>query len=142
MSLAASTTSVQPVELLGRWALRRRVRDEVSGLTGRVFGTLELRADGAEVRWLESGTFTWAGGQTAVSRELRIRPDADRWLVCFADGREFHPWQPGRPVLHPCRADTYRGLVVVDSDRRRLRVAWDVTGPAKQQRLISRCLRL
>ena len=81
-----------------------------------------------------------------VTRELLITPDDDdgasgTWTVRFADRRPFHPWTPGLEVVHPCRADTYRGLVLVDRDATRLRTLWDVTGPAKDQRLLTRCLR-
>jgi Family of unknown function (DUF6314) len=95
---------------------------------------------------------TWAGQALPVTRHLLIRRAdrstvADRdvataWVVCFADGRPFHPWRPGAPVVHPCVDDTYCGLVAVDAARRRLRIVWDVAGPAKDRRLFSRCTRL
>jgi len=45
----------------------------------------------------------------------------------------------GAPLVHPCRADLYRGVVSVD--RAQLRVLWDVTGPGKDVRLFTRCRR-
>ena len=108
---------------------------------GRVSGTVEFVTDGGAVRWCERGTFSWDGNAFDVTRELRIEPCGDGWMVRFDDGRDFHPWSPGSVVTHPCRADTYRGLVRVDVSRTVLRVLWDVTGPAKDQRLFTRCHR-
>ncbi|WP_375480007.1 DUF6314 family protein [uncultured Jatrophihabitans sp.] len=131
---------LSPLELLGVWRLERRIADRLAGASGRMTGTLSLTetADGA-VAWAERGVLWWAGREFESTRELLIRRDGAGWLVCFADGRPFHPWRPGRPVTHPCRADVYRGLV--DAAPRRLRVVWDVTGPAKDQRLLTRCSR-
>ncbi len=66
----------------------------------------------------------------------------DDWWMTFADGRAFHPWRLGQVVEHPCRADTYRGLLVLDRGATRLRIGWDVTGPGKHQRIVTRYLRL
>jgi Family of unknown function (DUF6314) len=134
--------SVQPTDLLGAWSLDRRVVDHASGAAGQVHGALELAAAGRDVRWLERGILTWQGRELTVTRELRIVPDRDGWMVRFADGREFHPWCPGQPVRHQCQADAYCGLLVVDTDRSRIRVCWTVIGPAKRQRLVTRCRRL
>jgi hypothetical protein len=35
----------------------------------------------------------------------------------------------------------YRGLVSVDAARQRMRVLWDVAGPGKEQRILTRCVR-
>ena len=126
-----------PTDLLGTWALARRTLDRRTRELGRMTGTLELVRDGDAVRWCERGTFRVAGQAFAASRELLLVPDGTGWAVCFADGRPFHPWQ--RRVEHPCNADVYRGLV--DAAPGRLRVLWDVTGPAKDQRILTRCRR-
>ncbi len=134
---------VLPTDLLGHWSLRRRLADRRAGAIGRVTGTLDLTLDGDRIRWFERGVLDWGGRAFEVHRELRIVPeDEGNWTVCFSDGRPFHPWNPGRAVEHPCRADLYRGLVAVDRGQTRLRVHWDVSGPAKDQRIISRCHRL
>ena len=133
---------VAPTELLGSWRLERRLADRTTDTIGRVTGTLRLSRLDDQVSWSERGVLSWAGRTMEVYRELRIRPEGAGWMVCFTDGREFHPWLPGESVLHPCRADRYTGLVLVDRDRRRLRVGWDVVGPAKHQRILTRCYRL
>jgi hypothetical protein len=137
--MRARTAGAQPPELLGRWRLQRRVADRRLGLSGRVVGELRLECDGSEIIWRESGLLSWNGAQVPVSRLLRLARDEDGWLVRFADGRPFHRWRPGQVVEHPCRDDVYRG--VVDASPSRLRILWDVTGPAKDQRILTRCVR-
>jgi hypothetical protein len=122
--------------------LRRRLVDRRTGRFGRVTGGLELTRAGSSVRWFEEGRFEWNGAVVPVTRELLLAPDGDGWQVRFADGRPFHWWRPGEVVSHPCRADLYRGLISVDPSRRRLRVLWDVTGPGKDQRIVTRCVRV
>ena len=138
---------MEPTELLGPWDLVRRIADRsVAGQPprfGRVAGTLTLALspDGTEVDWFEQGTLTWGGHDLAVTRRLRIVPDGSGWTVRFDDGRPFHPWRPGAPLVHPCRADVYRGVVSVDAAGAELRVLWDVSGPEKDVRLFTRCRR-
>ena len=134
----------EPTELLGTWVLDRRIvdRDGPRRAFGRVHGTLTLTAgDDGIVRWDERGELAWNGQHLTVFRTLHVVPDGSGWTVRFEDGREFHPWRPGALVVHPCRADTYRGLVAVDPAGDLLRVLWDVTGPAKDRRLFTRCTR-
>ncbi len=127
--------------LAGRWQLARRVHDRRLGAFGTVTGTLTLVPAAIGLRWLERGRFVFGGAAYDSTRELLLVPDGDGWSVRFADGRDFHPWRPGVVVTHPCRDDMYRGVVDVDATGTRLRTLWDVTGPAKDQRLITRCVR-
>ncbi|HEY6748371.1 MAG TPA: DUF6314 family protein [Mycobacteriales bacterium] len=136
---AAALSPRDPRDLVGRWALARRVADRVAGRQGTVSGLLTVSADGAGLRWDERGTLRWAGVERPVTRTYLLRERADGWWVDFPDGRPFHPWRPGAPVTHPCRADVYSGLVRVDGDR--IRTVWDVRGPAKDQRLVTRLYR-
>ena len=134
-------TDVRPTDLLGVWQLQRRLIDRRAGKFGHVDGWLELTLVGSVVHWLELGELDWDGNVYEVTRELHIVPDGDGWQVRFTDGRLFHDWRPGRLVEHPCRADLYRGLIDIDGDRRKLRVLWDVSGPGKEQRIVTRCVR-
>jgi hypothetical protein len=120
----------------GSWQLTRRVADRRTGQYGAVTGTLAITAEPAGQRWREQGLLRWADRELPVSRELMIRRLDGSWWMTFADGRAFHPWRPGEIVTHPCAADSYRGLVELRGDR--MRTLWDVTGPAKYQRLITR----
>lgn len=129
---------VSPLQLLGEWRLDRRLIDRRTGQHGTVRGRLVLASDGTGVRWSEQGELQWGGALFPISRELTIVADQLGWQVCFRDGRPFHRWQPGSVVVHPCRADSYCGLITVDRSRTRMRVLWDVVGPAKQQRILTR----
>jgi hypothetical protein len=122
--------------LVGRWQLRRRVADRVTGRHGTVAGLLTVVPDGKGFRWAEAGVLRWAGVDRPVTRTYLLRERAGGWWVEFADGRPFHPWRPGEWVTHPCRADVYTGLVTVDGDQ--IRTLWDVRGPGKDQRLVTR----
>jgi hypothetical protein len=135
------TAPPRPTDLLGVWQLDRRLVDRHNGGFGRVTGWLELTLVGSVVHWLELGRLSWGGASYEVTRELHIIPHGTGWQVMFTDGRAFHPWRPGDLVEHPCRQDLYRGLIKVDDARKRLRVLWDVTGPFKDQRIVTRCIR-
>jgi hypothetical protein len=131
----------RPTDLLGVWQIARRLADRRAGGFGTVSGWLELTLVGSVVHWLELGTLHWGGNSYEVTRELHIVPGDPGWQVRFDDGRPFHPWRPGEVVEHPCRADLYRGLIRVNAGRTHMRVLWDVRGPAKDQRIITRCVR-
>lgn len=129
-----------PVDLLGRWCLRRTIDDRLADETSRVTGTAVLSATGdGAVRWHEEGLLRRPGlAPTEVTRTLLVvppepGPDAAPWpwLVTFADGRPFHPWTPGVHVDHPCPPDHYRGRVALDLPAG-WSVTWEVRGPAKR----------
>lgn len=130
--------SVAPTELIGTWTLARRVHDRISRRHGRVSGAVEFSAAESGVRWIERGVLIWDGRELDVSRELQVVAAGPGWMVRFSDGRDFHPWRPGQAVTHPCRADVYCGQIDVNPSRSRIRIIWDVSGPAKDQRLYSR----
>jgi hypothetical protein len=128
---------VQPTDLIGTWSLHRSVLDRRAGTSGVVTGVTALRASGPDlVEWTESGTMTFAGRSTPVSRTLLVRrvPD-DRWAVHFADGRPFHDWVWGATVVHQCAPDEYTGVLAGDTERWTVR--WETRGPAKDHRLDS-----
>ena len=121
-----------PVTLLGDWHLSRVIDDRMTGRQSRIDGTLSLAAVSPDrIRWEEQARWHQPDGDIDVRRGLWVARDEDTraWWVRFEDDREFHPWMPGEPVVHPCGADSYRGLVHGTPDR--WTVEWDVTGPAK-----------
>jgi hypothetical protein len=80
-------------------------------------------------------------------RTLLLRPDrsadasAPYWRVEFDDGRSFHDWQVGMPLLHLCAADTYRGLVTA-TDADSWQITWNVSGPTKEYAMVTEYRRL
>jgi hypothetical protein len=131
---------VNPTDLLGGWHLSRRLRDRMSGVAGTVTGALLLTSEADEIVWREQGVLTVAAATYDVTRTYRLRDTADGWWVHFEDGRPFHPWLPGHWVRHPCSADLYDGLVRLDS-REAWRVLWRVSGPSKDQTILTRLAR-
>lgn len=136
----SAVRGAEPTDLLGDWALARRLNDRRARQHGTVRGVLRLRRAGEDVEWAENGTLSWQGSDIAVFRHYLLRRGDGGWWVLFPDGRPFHPWRPGSWVEHPCAADTYRGLVTVDSSLR-WRTLWDVDGPEKSQRIVTRLAR-
>lgn len=122
--------------LVGEWQLERRVVDRGLSSYGRVAGTLVIEPDNDRLVWYEQGTWTMAGRSHPFTRTYHI---SDGW-VFFDDGRPFHPWLPGEWVDHLCGEDTYRGLLDVGAAR--IRTLWDVSGPAKDQRIVTRLTRV
>lgn len=124
----------------GIWRLDRRVADRRTGRIGRVRGMLTVTGDAGGQCWTEAGELRWDGRVVPVRRRLLLRRLDGEWWVTFADDRPFHPWRPGEIVTHHCRADRYTGLI--DLRGARWRTRWDVTGPAKDQRLVTRLRRV
>lgn len=60
--------------------------------------------------------------------------DGSAWMT-FEDGRPFHPWLPGAVLEHRCGADLYVGRIDVAAGA--MRTTWRVTGPAKDQLLVT-----
>ena len=130
-----------PDGLVGEWRLRRRVVDYRLGWYGRMEGELVVaQSEGGALLWHEQGRLQLNGLSHSVTRDLRLADGPDGWWVSFDDGRPFHPWRVGEPVRHLCGADMYDGLFDLRGDR--LRILWDVSGPAKTQRLVTRLDRL
>lgn len=135
-----AAVAVEPTALLGDWRLCRRLRDQRAGRFGIVEGSLTLRAEGGLIAWHEEGTLRWNGSRTPISRDYQLRHTDEGWWMEFADGRAFHPWRPGHWVSHPCAADVYDGLVSITGPDS-WRTLWDVRGPDKSQRIITRLTR-
>ncbi|MFI5427485.1 DUF6314 family protein [Aeromicrobium sp. UC242_57] len=96
--------------------------------------------DDGRVRWAEQGRLRRGDLDVPVSRTLFVELRDAGWFVTFDDGRDFHPWEPGAEVVHPCAADTYVGRIeLVDADS--WTVEWNVTGPTKDYTMTSRLTR-
>jgi hypothetical protein len=121
-----------PTTLVGDWTLARSIDDRLTGQQSRIDGTLSLGVvSPGRIRWEEQGRWHQPHADIDVRRGLWVVRDeeAGAWWVRFDDDRDFHPWTPDEPVVHPCGADTYRGLVRGTPDR--WTIEWEVTGPAK-----------
>ncbi|MCA8879781.1 MAG: trigger factor [Rhodobacteraceae bacterium] len=130
-------------DFLGRWQVMR----EITGRPGpaRFEGEAEISPIESGARYAETGILTLAGGQAFRAERVYLwsrRPGGI--AVSFDDGRPFHEigLNGSRPeARHPCGADLYRVAYDFtrwpDWDSR-----WDVTGPAKDYRIVTRYRRL
>ena len=119
-----------PELLLGRWRMSRVVEDRRQATRSTVSGWLDLtRTADDRIHWAESGRWHRPDADVEVRRALWLVHQERGWWVLFEDGRDFHPWVPGDPVVHDCRPDTYGGLVTGTPERWTIR--WDVSGPEK-----------
>lgn len=134
---AATIAATDPAALLGDWRLTRTLSDQRAGLSGTMSGQLTLRSEGdGQIAWAEQGTLAWNGSRLPVSRSYRLQRAEEGWWLYFSDGRPFHPWTPGQWVHHPCREDSYRGLITITGPDR-WRTRWEVDGPDKEQRIMT-----
>ena len=135
-------TSLVPTSLVGSWKLARVIVDHLADEESRVEGTTRLTVDDdGRIRWVEDGTLFRRGVELPVSRVLFLQSRGERgWFVTFEDGRDFHPWEPGHRVEHPCAPDHYVGLVEAVAGGA-WGVTWRVTGPKKDYTMTSRLTR-
>ena len=124
--------------LAGRWDVERTLRhgDE----RGAFVGTATFEREGDGLVWDEEGELRLESYDGSASRRLRIVPAPPAWEVRFDDGRPFHPLDlaGGRcAAVHHCGPDLYEGEYVVLGDGA-LDVFWRVTGPEKDQEIVSR----
>ena len=138
--MPGNDAAIDPTALLGDWRLTRRLADRRTGRSGTVCGRLTLRSERGQIAWVEQGTLLWNGSRLPVSRSYRLLRAGEGWWLYFADGRPFHPWIPGRWVHHPCREDSYRGLITIAGPDQ-WRTRWEVDGPDKAQRIITQLSR-
>jgi hypothetical protein len=126
--------------LLGTWRVERALHDDGLGdgtFTGEATFT---REDGGVVRWVETGRLVLGRYDGPAARTLEIVPDGAGLQVRFADGRPFHrlDLHDGHCALdHPCGDDRYRGEFLVRGPDA-FAIDWQVSGPAKAQRLSGR----
>jgi hypothetical protein len=136
---------MDPSLMVGTWSIERDLLDRATGQRGAFIGTLIVTPNADGFDWSESGQLTWARRITPAFRHLALCRIDGQWWMTFADGRQFHPWVVGDPVVHPCAEDTYRGLITIAESGPdgvlKLRIVWDVDGPEKDQQIITRLRR-
>ncbi|MGV6847624.1 MAG: DUF6314 family protein [Marinibacterium sp.] len=132
----ATATPRRLADFIGHWHLGRRI-DPASGPRAQFEGAADwtLRGDGTAI-YAERGELRIAG-QTPVRAERRLIWGADL-NVWFADGRPFHTVPAtGGVAEHLCPPDHYR--VWYDfSDWPAFQTTWQVEGPRKSYRMVTR----
>lgn len=119
----------------GTWHLDR-VIDHGDGTRAVFAGMAMFRRDGDGLAYIEEGQLR-IGTATPITARQSYRWDSGL-IVRFPDGRLFHTVpEHGGAVHHFCDPDTYAGHY--DFSRwPGFSVAWQVTGPRKDYRMVSR----
>jgi len=132
---------MDPSALVGEWSIKRNLLDRATGQRGLFVGTLAVAPNPDGFCWSESGELSWSGRTLPAFRRLALRRIEGEWWMTFADGRQFHPWTVGDPVVHPCAEDTYRGLITILGSEAgaasELQIVWEIEGPEKDQHIVS-----
>ena len=126
-------------DFTGRWTLARTIDDRLTGQAGRFTGTASFTPDGAGLSYEEEGILSLGTAPPMhATRRYLWRQDGPRIAVCFPDGRAFHDFAPGTAeAAHWCDPDSYR--VAYDFARwPDWTATWEVTGPRKDYRMVSR----
>lgn len=122
-------------DFAGNWRLTRRIDDRHGRMQGEFTGTAVLTPAGdAALDYVEAGQMRLGtAAPMQATRRYHWLFQADRVLVRFADGRDFHSFTPEGQAAgtdHPCGDDHY--TVVYDFTRwPHWRATWVVTGPRK-----------
>lgn len=123
----------------GRWQIAREIDDRLAGRRGVFTGEAVFTRDGEGLAYHEEGVLEVAG--VAPMRATRVylwREGEGGIEVLFDDGRPFHGiYGIGATAHHWCDPDDYN--VAYDFDAWPLwRAVWEVTGPRKDYRMVSR----
>jgi hypothetical protein len=124
---------------IGSYNIARDIDDRRSDARSRFEGWAEISATASGAVYRETGVLILNGQRFEAERRYLWHEDAGRICVSFADGRDFHDFDPvlgGLASAHLCRADMYRGGYDM-SDWPRWSVTWKVDGPRKDYRSVT-----
>jgi hypothetical protein len=129
----------------GRWHVARLIEDALGPGSGTFRGTARFDPVPDGLAYAEEGWLLLASGATmAASRRYLWRRARGGIAVSFEDGRPFHCIDGASPrpeAVHDCSPDLYR--VRYDfSAWPRWTAEWQVAGPRKGYRMVSRYRRL
>lgn len=129
--------------LVGAWRIERRMEDR-RGPDGAFHGRGVFTPDSDGLLWRETGEMALESGPSFSafqSHIWRFRA-AGEVKVLFADGRPFHEFSAENASGgHECPPDFYRARYAFDPPDA-WRLEWRVTGPRKDQRIISEMVRI
>lgn len=135
------TQAVDLSAWFGAFHVARRIEDRRAGQSASFEGRAEITASATGAIYREAGQLRMAQGGTFHAERVYLwQVDGPRIAVMFEDGRPFHDFDPvtgGAATEHLCGDDWYRGGYVV-SRWPDWQVTWDVTGPRKDYRSVTR----
>lgn len=132
--------------LSGSWQLDRSLLDRRNSIAGELNGRAHFAPSGRSLLYEERGLLTFGAHQGPAEQRLTYEfPSGEaRASVRFRDGRPFHELDlsTGEAIVsHPCALDLYEGCFVALSEMQ-LRSVWNVTGPRKDEEIITLYTRL
>jgi len=129
--------------LRGQWTCRREIEDRRAGREGRFEGEASFGHDGIGLAYAEAGVLELPGtGAFRAERRYLWRAVPAGIAVLHENGTPFHAFDPrgDRPAaLHRCEPDLYHVVYTFEADA--WSSVWDVTGPRKSYRLVTRYAR-
>jgi len=124
--------------LIGRWSAERIIRHWDWGADCFFTGFAEIAID----RFEETGELSIRSATASSRRFYHVQASARNYEIRFPDGRLFINLndRPSQDVHHRCGEDDYRGRFVFKRDAWTER--WDVVGPRKRYRSITKFSRI
>lgn len=123
-------------DFAGRWRITRQIA-HADGQTATFAGEAAFSpTETGALEYVEDGVLQMQGGQQMHATRRYLWTDG--LVVLFDDGRPFHTVPAaGGAATHLCPPDTYH--VAYDfADWPDWRATWDVSGPRKAYRMVSR----
>ncbi|MEM1384590.1 MAG: DUF6314 family protein [Pseudomonadota bacterium] len=114
----------------GVWQMVRIIEDVPDGVIGEFWGDAVFSPDGEGLSCREAGVLRFRGSDYHAERTSLWRFPDNRVEVRYADGREFHDFDPSEPeATHLCEPDRYE--VAYDFEATHFISRWQVKGPQK-----------
>ena len=132
--------------LAGDWRIERTIRDRRHSIDGRLHGEARFTSAGEALNYVERGTLDFGchEGRAEQHYVFDFAVGYERAQVRFRDGRDFHELDLSSGVAnvtHSCGLDLYEGRFTA-LDGLQWRSAWKVTGPRKDQDIVTNYTRL
>jgi Family of unknown function (DUF6314) len=131
--------------LLGSWNMSRRMRDFRLGISGWFEGHANVCVQSGDLILQETGRLRFGAHEADAGQRYVLTLDQPHVArVKRADGSLFHELDlssGSANILHRCGDDIYRGRYrVLHGDC--FFVVWQVTGPRKDYRMVTRLMRV
>jgi hypothetical protein len=135
---------IQLADFEGIWRMDRTIDDRLGGRPGQFSGRATFAAVGSRLHYRETGLLTYGDAPPIqATRDYIWSADQAGIVVAHGDGRPFHRFSTESPTPeadHQCAPDLYR--VRYDfADWPVWQSAWDVRGPRKDYRMVTRYFR-
>ena len=125
----------------GAWDLQREIEDRRAGQRGQLVGWALFKAEGGSLLYEESGDMTLGAARSRAYRRYRyLFPSPGRAEIRFEDGRLLVALDLAggtAAASHLCGGDSYTVEVTL-LEAAQWQTVWQVSGPRKDYRLVSR----